>query len=89
MKHLPTQLREVSAVRTVGFQDAVRDLGTHTICGHEVTYSKAQVYAVLKGKTASRRLLVRMAERRPDLFALRFVAPEVRAFYAAWKKGGV
>lgn len=77
-RHLPTLLREVSAVRTVGFQDAVDDLGTHTLCGHEVPYSKAQVYAVLQGRHRSERLVRRIAEKRPDLLDLRFVAPDVR-----------
>jgi len=84
-RHLPTLLREVSAVRTVGFQDAVDDLGTHTLCGHEVPYSKAQVYAVLQGRHKSVRLLERIAEKRPDMFGLRFVDPAVKEFYEEWK----
>lgn len=82
-RHMPTQLREVSTVRTVGFQDAVADLGTHVMCGHEVPYSKAQVYAVLQGRNRSERLLRRIREKRPDLLTLRFVAPEVRAWASA------
>lgn len=90
MKHQPTQLREVSAVRTVGFCDAVADLGTHRMCGRDVPYSKSQVYAVLQGRHASRRLLERIAERRPDLFTLRFVADSVREFHAGYlaERGG-
>ena len=80
-RQMPTLLREVSSVRTVGFQDAVADLGTHRWCGVEVPYSRAQVYQVLKGRTRSLPLLRRIAERRPDLFGLRFVAPDVRAWW--------
>jgi len=85
-RHMPTLLREVSAVRTVGFQDAVDDLGTHEMHGTMVPYSKAQVYAVLQGRHVSKRLLVRIAEKRPDLFGLRFVDPAVKDFYAEWRK---
>lgn len=80
LRHMPTQLREVSSVRTVGYQDAVADLGTHPYCGHMVPYSKAQVYAVLQGRNRSERLLRRIWEKRPELLRLRFVAPEVRAW---------
>lgn len=63
-------LREVSRQRTVGFQDAVNDLGTHVICGHEVPYSRTMVYNLLKGKSRSVRLLKRIVEFRPDLLEL-------------------
>ena len=60
--------------RVVGFSDAVDDLGTHRICGTEVTYSRQMVYNVLYGRSRSRKLLARIVERRPDLLELSFVA---------------
>ena len=68
--HMRQMLREVSRQRTVGFGDAVDDLGTHVICGHEVPYSRAMVYNLLKGKSRSERLLKRIIEFRPDLLEL-------------------
>lgn len=68
--HMRQMLREVSRQRTVGFGDAVEDLGTHVICGHEVPYSRAMVYNLLKGKSRSERLLKRIIEFRPDLLEL-------------------
>jgi hypothetical protein len=81
-KHMRTQLRVVTRQYTAGFQDAVADLGTHIICGHAVPYSRAQVYAVLKGQNTSERLLERIATRRPDMFGLPYVCEGVRAWYA-------
>lgn len=86
MEHMPLQLREVSTVRAVGFKDAVNDLGTHFMCGQEVPYTRAQVYKVLQGKHKSKRLLERIAERRPDLFSLRYVADEVKAWYESYQE---
>lgn len=86
MRQMKTQLREVSAVRCVGFGDAVRDLGTHMMCGREVEYSRAQVYKVLQGKTQSVRLMKLIAEKRPDLFGLRFVCDSVKRWYADYRK---
>lgn len=70
-------LREVSRQRTVGFKDAVDDLGTHVICGHEVPYSRAMVYNLLKGKSRSERLLKRIIEFRPDLLELSWAEKSV------------
>lgn len=74
-----TMLREVSTVRTVGFEDACWDLGKHMICGVMVPYSRTMVYQVLTGRAKSERLIRRIAEKRPDLFGLRYVAESVRA----------
>lgn len=74
-----TMLREVSVTRTAGFTDACWDLGKHTWCGVEVPYSRAQVFNVLTGRSKSATLVRRIAERRPDLFTLRYVTEEVRA----------
>lgn len=71
--HMRQMLREVSRLRTVGFGDAVKDLGTHVICGHEVPYSRAMVYNLLKGKSLSEKLLKRVIEFRPDLLELTWV----------------
>ena len=68
--HMRQMLREVSRQRTVGLQDAVNDLGTHVICGHEVPYSRVMVCNVLKGKSRSERLLKRIIDFRPDLLEL-------------------
>ena len=68
--HMRQMLREVSRKRTVGLQDAVNDLGTHVICGHEVPYSRVMVCNVLKGKIPSEKLLKRIIEFRPDLLEL-------------------
>ena len=68
--HMRQMLREMSRQRTVGFGDAVDDLGTPVICGHEVPYSRAMVYNLLKGKSRSERLLKRIIEFRPDLLEL-------------------
>lgn len=68
--HMRQMLREVSQQRTVGLQDAVDDLGTHVICGHEVPYSRTMVYNVLRGKSLSKRLLRRIIDFRPDLLEL-------------------
>lgn len=75
--HMRQMLREVSVQRTVGLQDAVNDLGTHAICGHEVPYSKTMVYNLLKGKSKSERLLKRIITFRPDLLELSWTAKEV------------
>lgn len=85
MKQMKKQLCEVSAVRTVGFADAVADLGTHRMCGHDVPYSLSQVRQVLMGQHMSKRLLERIAEKRPELFGLRFVDKSVKEFYETWK----
>ena len=71
--HVRQMLREVTRQRTVGFGDAVKDLGTHIICGHEVPYSRAMVYNLLKGKSQSERLLKRVIEFRPDLLELTWI----------------
>lgn len=78
MNRMRQVLREVSLQRTVGFGDAVKDLGTHVICGHKVPYSRAMVYNVLHGKSKSGKLLSRIVECRPDLLRLSFVKEEVR-----------
>lgn len=78
-RHVRTQLRQVSRIRVVGFQDAVDDLGTHLVCGHSVNYSRTQVYNVLTGRVRSDKLLRRIAEKRPDLLDLYYVTDEVRA----------
>ena len=85
--HMRQMLREVSVQRTVGLQDAVNDLGTHAICGHEVPYSKAMVYNLLKGKSKSERLLKRIITFRPDLLELSWTAKEVveRARQIGWE----
>lgn len=88
-RHARTQLMEVSLVRTNGFQDAVEDLGTHRMHGVEVPYSRESVYAVLQGRMKSEKLLRRIAERRPDLFTLRYVCAEVREWAAKHKKEAV
>ncbi len=72
-------LREVSRVRTIGFKEAVEDLGTHVICGHEVNYSRAMVYNLLKGKSNSERLLKRVIEFRPDMLELTWVDRKIIA----------
>ena len=85
--HMRQMLREVSRQRTVGFGDAVDDLGTHVICGHEVPYSKAMVYNLLKGKSKSERLLKRIIMFRPDLLELSWAVKEVvnRARQLGWE----
>lgn len=85
-RNMRTQLREVTAVRTVGLQDAVDDLGTHTVHGMQVPYTQQQVRLVLQGRHKSERLLAIIAERRPDLFTLRYVCDEVREWAAKHKK---
>ena len=79
MRHMRTQLREVSPVRVVGFADAVRDLGTHKICGYDVFYSQQMVRNVLKGVNQSPRLVVKIIEKRPDLLELRCASDDVKA----------
>lgn len=86
MKQLPKALHEVSAVRVVGFTDAVRDLGTHRFCGMDVPYNRGQVYKVLKGEHKSQRLLVRIAERVPAMFGLHFVCEEVKNWYKNYQQ---
>jgi hypothetical protein len=85
-RHARTQLVEVSLVRTNGFQDAVDDLGTHLMHGVQVPYSRVSVYGVLQGRIKSEKLLRRIAERRPDLFNLRYVCDEVREWAAKHKE---
>lgn len=87
MKQMKKQLRTVTTKRTVGFADAVKDLGTHTVCGNQVPYTTVQVRKVLKGEHKSLRLMHLIAERRPDLFGLWFVAPEVATFGKTLKAG--
>ena len=84
--HMRQMLREVSQQRTVGLKDAVDDLGTHVICGHEVPYSRMMVYNVLKGKSRSERLLKRIIEFRPDLLELSWTEKGVikRARQLGW-----
>ena len=84
--HVRQMLREVSRRRTVGFKDAVNDLGTHVICGYEVPYSKAAVYNLLKGKNKSEKLLKRIIEFRPDLLDLSWTEKGVveRARQLGW-----
>ena len=84
--HLRQMLREVSRQRTVGFGDAVNDLGTHVVCGHEVHYSRTMVYNLLKGKSRSERLLKRIVEFRPDLLELSWADKDVieRARLLGW-----
>lgn len=85
-RNMRTQLRQVSAVRLVGFQDAVDDLGTHTIHGVQVPYTHQQVRKVLQGKHKSERLLRVIANKRPDLFTVYFVCDDVRKWAAEHKK---
>lgn len=87
MSHMRQMLREVSRQRTVGFGDAVKDLGSHVICGHEVPYSRAMVYNLLKGKSLSKRLLTRVVELRPDLLELSWVDQAVveKARQLGWR----
>ena len=85
-RNMRTQLREVSAVRTVGFQDAVDDLGTHIVHGRAVPYTRNAVYAVLRGTQKSQKLLRIIAQKRPDLFTLRYVCEEVREWFAKQKE---
>ena len=61
-------------VRIVGLGDAIRDLGTHEVCGYNVYYSKQMIYNILKGRSGSRRVLERIVKFRPDLLDLSFVA---------------
>ena len=84
--HMRQMLREVSRKRTIGFADAVNDLGTHVVCGHEVPYSRMMVYYVLKGKSRSERLLKRIIEFRPDLLELSWTEKDVikRAREMGW-----
>ena len=85
MRHLKTQLREVSVLRCVGFQDAVDDLGMHRMHGVWVPFTRGAVYAVLTGRYKGLALRKRIAYRRPDLFKLRFVSDDVKAWYEAWR----
>ena len=85
MRHLKTQLREVSVLRCVGFQDAVDDLGKHRMHGVWVPFTRGAVYAVLTGRYKGLALRKRIAYRRPDLFKLRFVSDDVKAWYEAWR----
>ena len=79
MKHMRQQLREIPmGRRVVGFQDAVNDLGTHRICGVQVTYSRQAVYQVLIGKSLSKNLMKRIVLFRPDLLLLSFVSDEAK-----------
>ncbi len=84
--HMRQMLREVSRKRTVGFRDAVSDLGTHVICGHEVPYSTTMVYNILRGKSGSERLLKRIITFRPDMLELSWVEKGVvkRARQLGW-----
>ena len=77
--HMRQLLRETITRRVVGLKDAIADLGTHTVCGHEVEYSHTAIYNVLKGRCASRRLLQRIIDRRPDLLGLSCVADSTKA----------
>ena len=77
MKQMKKQLCEVSAVRTVGFADAVADLGTHRMCGHDVPYSVSQVRQVLMGQHVSKRLLERIANPTLPANEIFFPAPLV------------
>ena len=65
---------EKGSVRIVGLGDAIRDLGTHEVCGYNVHYSRQMIYNVLRGRSASRRVLERIVKFRPDLLDLSFVA---------------
>lgn len=90
MKHMRQLLRESSAFRRViGFSDAVRDLGTHQICGTYTPYSRQMVYNVLYGRSGSKKLLARIVERRPDLLDLSFVAEATKdaARQMGWRPG--
>ena len=79
MKHMRQQLREIPmGRRVVGFQDAVNDLGTHRICGVQVTYSRQAVWQVLIGKSLSKNLMKRIVLFRPDLLLLSFVSDEAK-----------
>ena len=89
-KHMRQLLRETPAFRrVVGFGDAVADLGTHRICGTETLYSKQMVYNILYNRSASKKLLKRIVERRPDLLDLSFVAEETKdaARRIGWRPG--
>lgn len=85
-RNMRTQLCEVSAVRTMGFQDAVDDLGTHVVHGRAVPYTRTAVYNTLTGRQKSMKLLRIIAQKRPDLFTLRYVCEEVREWFAKQKE---
>lgn len=90
MKHMRQVLREVNSFRrVVGFQDAVSDLGTHRICGTDTPYSRQMVYNVLYGRSASKKLIARIVEKRPDLLDLSFVVEATRkiAREMGWRPG--
>ena len=88
-KHMRTTLREVAfRTRIEGFGDAVRDLGTHKICGIDVPYSQKAVRDVLAGKYFSRRIMARIVANRPDLLGLSLVAESTKEHARAmgWKE---
>lgn len=84
--HVRQMLREMSIHRTVGLSDAVGDLGTHIIHGCEVPYSRQMITCLLKGKSKSKRLLLRVINFRPDLLDLSWVDKTVieRALQLGW-----
>lgn len=77
-KTLPLDLHTVNTNRLIGFSNAIRDLGTHRVCGQDVHYSYQQVRMVLLGQHKSAKLMSLIAKRRPDFFDLYFVDPAVR-----------
>ena len=79
MSHMRQQLRETVSVRVVGLADAIRDLGTHRVCGVDVPYSRQMVYMLLKGRYKSKRLLGLIVEKRPDLLELSMVSDDTRS----------
>lgn len=89
-KHMRQPLRVVTSprIRIEGFGDAVSDLGTHTICGIEVPYSRQAVYGLLKGQSKSPKLLALIVEKRPDLLGLPLVAESTKEAARAigWKE---
>lgn len=75
---LPLDLHTVNTNRLIGFSNAIRDLGTHRVCGQDVHYSYMQVRMVLLGKHTSKKMMMLIAKKRPDFFDLYFVNPAVR-----------
>lgn len=72
------ELRQVSDSRVDGLATAIDDLGTHTMHGKQVPYSRTAVWSVLTGRRRSDRLMEVIARRRPDLFGLNYVPEDVR-----------
>lgn len=90
MRNLDNALREVvTGRRIVGFLDAVKDLGTHRMCGVSTYYSCQAVGMLLRGKSSSKKLMRRIIDNRPDLLELSIVADETKelARSMGWEEG--